>query len=163
MVTKIKDLIIANIGEQAIVRIEEEHLQPVLVINDSDLVKIALLLRDTEGYYFDFLSNISAVDYYPAHRFAMVYHLASIPYQTKLTLKVEIENDRQLDNLPEIPSVSAVWRTADWHEREAFDLMGIFFTGHPDLRRILLPDDWQGYPLRKDYEDAETYHGIAIK
>ncbi len=163
MITEIKDLITTHIGEQAIVRIEEEHLHPILVINDSDLVKIAFLLRDTEGYYFDFLSNISTLDYYPDHRFAVVYHLSSIPYQTQLTLKVEIENDRRLDNLPEIPSVSAVWRTADWHEREAFDLMGIFFTEHPDLRRILLPDDWQGYPLRKDYEDAETYHGIAIK
>ncbi|MBD1422827.1 NADH-quinone oxidoreductase subunit C [Sphingobacterium chuzhouense] len=163
MITEIKDLITTHIGEQAIVRIEEEHLHPILVINDSDLVKIAFLLRDTEGYYFDFLSNISTLDYYPDYRFAVVYHLSSIPYQTQLTLKVEIENDRRLDNLPEIPSVSAVWRTADWHEREAFDLMGIFFTEHPDLRRILLPDDWQGYPLRKDYEDAETYHGIAIK
>lgn len=163
MITEIKDLITTHIDEQAIVRIEEEHLQPILVVNGNDLVKVAFLLRDTEGYYFDFLSNISAVDYYPDNRFAAVYHLASIPYQAQLTLKVEVENERRLDNLPEIPSVSAVWRTADWHEREAFDLMGIFFTEHPDLRRILLPDDWQGYPLRKDYEDAETYHGIAIK
>src|SRR5690606_4745486 len=163
MITRVTDLIIKNIGEQAIVRIEEEHLQPILVIHIDNLVETAFLLRDTEGYYFDFLSNISAVDYYPEQKFSVVYHLASIPYQTQLTLKVEIENDRQPDNLPVVPSVSAVWRTADWHEREAFDLMGIFFNGHPDLRRILLPDDWQGYPLRKDYEDAETYHGIAIK
>jgi len=62
-----------------------------------------------------------------------------------------------------VPSVCSIWRTADWHEREAFDLMGIYFTGHPDLRRILLPDDWAGFPLRKDYEDAESYHGIMIK
>ncbi|NGM64346.1 NADH-quinone oxidoreductase subunit C [Sphingobacterium sp. SGR-19] len=163
MITKIRDLIVANIGEQAVVRIEEEHLQPILIVNAENLVEIAIFLRDTEGCYFDFLSNVSAVDYYPDNRFAVVYHLASIPYQTQFILKVEIENDRRLENLPAIPSVSAVWRTADWHEREAFDLMGIFFTGHPDLRRILLPDDWQGYPLRKDYEDAETYHGIAIK
>lgn len=163
MITKVKDLIIANIGEQAIVRVEEEHLQPILVLQAETLVEIAFLLRDTEGYYFDFLSNISAVDYHPDARFAVVYHLASIPYQAQLTLKVEVENDRRSDNLPEVPSVASVWRTAEWHEREAFDLMGLFFTGHPDLRRILLPDDWQGYPLRKDYEDAETYHGIAIK
>ncbi|TYR36634.1 NADH-quinone oxidoreductase subunit C [Sphingobacterium phlebotomi] len=163
MITKIKDLIIAGIGEQAVVRIEEDHLQPILIVNADSLLEIALFLRDTEECYFDFLSNISAVDFHPDNRFAIVYHLASIPYQTQLVLKVEIENDRRFDNLPEIPSVSTVWRTADWHEREAFDLMGIFFTGHPDLRRILLPDDWQGYPLRKDYEDAETYHGIAIK
>ncbi|MBD1432100.1 NADH-quinone oxidoreductase subunit C [Sphingobacterium sp. DN00404] len=163
MINRVTDLIINNIGEQAIVRIEEENLQPILVIHIDNLVETAFLLRDTEGYYFDFLSNISAVDYHPEQRFGVVYHLASIPYQTQLTLKVEIENDRRFDNLPEVPSVATVWRTADWHEREAFDLMGIFFTGHPDLRRILLPDDWQGYPLRKDYEDAETYHGIAIK
>lgn len=163
MITKIKDLITARVGEHTIVRIEDEHLQPALVVLADHLVEIASLLRDTEGCYFDFLSNISAVDYYPEQRFAVVYHLASIPNQTQLTLKVEIENDRQPDNLPEVPSVSTIWRTADWHEREAFDLMGIFFTGHPDLRRILLPDDWQGYPLRKDYEDAETYHGITIK
>lgn len=163
MITKVKDLIIANIGEQAIVRVEEEHLQPILVLRAENLVEIAFLLRDTAEYYFDFLSNISAVDYHPDARFAVVYHLASIPYQTQLTLKVEVENDRRLDNLPEVPSVASVWRTAEWHEREAFDLIGVFFTGHPDLRRILLPDDWQGYPLRKDYEDAETYHGIAIK
>lgn len=153
-----------RIGEEAVVRVEEgEHIQPILIVEADKLVEIARLLRDTEGYYFDFLSNISAVDAYPENKFAVVYHLASIPYQTQLTLKVEIENDRQPDNLPEVPSVAAIWRTADWHEREAFDLMGIFFTGHPDLRRILLPDDWQGYPLRKDYEDAETYHGIVIK
>lgn len=163
MITKIKNLITAHVGEHAIVRLEDEHLQPTLVVNIEHLVEIASLLRDTEGFYFDFLSNISAVDYYPEQRFTVVYHLASIPYQTQIVLKVDVENNRLADNLPEVPSVSTVWRTADWHEREAFDLMGIFFTGHPDLRRILLPDDWEGYPLRKDYEDAETYHGIAIK
>ena len=163
MIAKVKELIIQHFGEQAIVRLEEQHLQPILVITADKLQEISLLLRDTEGFYFDFLSNISAVDYHPEALFAVVYHLASIPYQTQLTLKVELPNDRGADNLPELASVSSIWRTAEWHEREAFDLMGIFFTGHPDLRRILLPDDWQGYPLRKDYEDAETYHGIAIK
>src|SRR5690606_12399233 len=123
MITQIKEFIISRIGEEAIVRVEEEHLQPILVVHTDKLIDIALLLRDTEGYYFDFLSNISAVDYHPEQRFAVVYHLASIPYQTQLTLKVEFENDRRPDNLPEVPSVSSVWRTADWHEREAFDLM----------------------------------------
>lgn len=153
----------AKFGSEIILRLENEGLQPIAVVEAKHLVEICFFLRDTEGCYFDFLSNISAVDYHPEPKFAVVYHLASIPYQTQLTLKVELENDRQADNLPTLPSVASVWRTADWHEREAFDLMGIFFTEHPDLRRILLPDDWQGYPLRKDYADPETYHGIPIK
>jgi NADH-quinone oxidoreductase subunit C len=61
---------------------------------------------------------------------------------------------------PKVPTVSHIWRTAEWHEREAFDLMGVEFVGHPDLRRILLPDDWEGHPLRKDYKNAETYQGL---
>ncbi|MFD1770909.1 NADH-quinone oxidoreductase subunit C [Sphingobacterium suaedae] len=163
MIAKIEELITSTIGPEAIVRIEEHPLEPILVVQARKLLKIAQFLRDTEGLYFDFLSNISAVDYFPEDKFTVVYHIASLPYQTRLTLKVELIQDRRSELLPEVESVSTVWRTAEWHEREAFDLMGIFFTGHPDLRRILLPDDWQGYPLRKDYEDAASYHGISIK
>ena len=65
--------------------------------------------------------------------------------------------------LPNVPSLSGVWRTADWHEREAFDLVGIRFTDHPDLRRILLPTDWTGHPLRRDYQEPDRYHGISTK
>ena len=150
-------------GVKAVERIETQHLQSILVIGVDFLHDVCLYLRDTEGLYFDFLSNISAVDYYPEAKFELVYHLTSIPYQSQLVLKVELFNDRKLNQLPQVPSVSGVWRTADWHEREAFDLMGVFFENHPDLRRILLPDDWEGYPLRKDYMDPESYHGIAIK
>ena len=142
----------------------EEAKQDTIIVDSSILVPLCQYLRDSPSYYFDFLSNITAVDYHPANRFAVVYHLASLPYQTLLTIRVELDLvNREADNLPEVPSVCSVWRTADWHEREAFDLMGIFFTGHPDLRRILLPDDWEGFPLRKDYEDPESYHGISVK
>lgn len=138
--------------------------QSTILVDVEILVPLCQYLRDSPAYYFDFLSNITAIDYYPANKFAVVYNLASLPYQQQLTIRVELAlEDRNHNNLPEIPSVSTVWRTADWHEREAFDLMGIYFTGHPDLRRILLPDDWEGFPLRKDYEDAESYHGIPIK
>ncbi|MGN0003637.1 MAG: NADH-quinone oxidoreductase subunit C [Sphingobacterium composti] len=138
--------------------------QATLIVSSSILVELSKYLRDSSAYYYDFLANITAVDYYPENRFALVYNLTSLPYQTQLTIRVELPvTNREENNLPEVPSVSSIWRTADWHEREAYDLMGIYFTDHPDLRRILLPDDWEGFPLRKDYEDAEYYHGIPIK
>ncbi|WP_262248274.1 NADH-quinone oxidoreductase subunit C [Parapedobacter soli] len=164
IITRVQELLVAAFGNQAIVAIEESGLQAALVVASEALPEVCLYLRDHEETYFDFLSCISAVDNgVESGSFTVVYHLASIPHQHQLTLKTTIENDRTLDNLPVVPTVSGVWRTADWHEREAFDLMGIYFDGHPDLRRILLPDDWEGYPLRKDYEEAEAYHGIPIK
>ena len=163
MIEKIVEDIKNTFGEDCLVRYENAGLQPVLSVNSNYLVQLCAWLRDHPHYHFDFLSNITAVDYYPEPRFAVVYNLASLPFQYQLTLRVELDNGRSPDHLPELPSVSSVWRTADWHEREAFDLMGVFFTGHPDLRRILMPDDWQGFPLRKDYEDPEEYHGIPIK
>lgn len=163
LIIRVKTLLAAQFGDEA-ATIELSGLQPALVVEPLLLRQVCLFLRDHVDTYFDFLSCISAVDDgVPAGTFTVVYHLASIPYNYQLTLKVIVPNDRRLDNLPSVPSVSSVWRTADWHEREAFDLMGIYFEGHPDLRRILLPEDWVGYPLRKDYEDAEMYHGIPIK
>jgi len=161
---RVQELLAIAFDNQAVATVEQSGLQPALVIRREKLAAVCLFLRDHEETYFDFLSCISAVDNgVEAGSFSVVYHLASIPHQHQLTLKVTVENDRRLDNLPVVPTLSGVWRTADWHEREAFDLMGIYFDGHPDLRRILLPEDWEGYPLRKDYEEAETYHGIAIK
>ncbi len=160
----IKQLISTQLGPDVVVGEETGGLQPALVLAADRLPEACLLLRDHPDTYFDFLSSISAVDCGSEQRaFWVVYHLASIPHKRQLTLKVNVGEGRSLDDLPEVPSVSAVWRTAEWHEREAFDLMGIFFEGHPDLRRILLPDDWQGYPLRKDYEEAAYYQGILIK
>lgn len=160
----IKQLISSQIRPECIVAEKIDCLQPALVLNPQWLTEVCLLLRDHPDTYFDFLSSISAVDYGEQDNpFWVVYHLASIPYQRQLTLKVNIESGRSLEQLPAVPSVSQVWRTAEWHEREAFDLMGIFFEGHPDLRRILLPEDWEGYPLRKDYREAEYYQGISIK
>ena len=93
------------------------------------------------------LSAVTAVDRYPAEpRFEIVYHLHSIDRNERLRLKCRIGGEK-----PEIESVTSVWRSADWYEREVFDLFGVVFTGHPDLRRIMLPDDWEGHPLRKDY------------
>ncbi len=151
-----------HVNPEAVLSRQENGLQPALYINPSYLKEVCLFLRDTEGYYFDFLADLAAVDYFPEPYFEVVYHLTSMPYQKQLVLKVKLDNERQADDLPSLSSVSDIWRTADWHEREAFDLMGIYFEGHPDLRRILMPDDWEGYPLRKDYQDPEYYHGITV-
>ena len=160
---EIKQLLADKFGDDIIVGEEADGLQPALLISPDRIISVCLELRDNANTYFDFLSNLTGVDYgVEAGRFGVVYHLASIPYQTQLTLKVSVENSRDLNDLPSFPSVTSVYRTADWHEREAYDLVGIFFEGHPDLRRILLPDDWEGFPLRKDYKTAEFYKGIKI-
>ena len=160
---EIKLLLIEKFGAEVIVGEETTGLQSALLIAPNLITEVCLELRDNPKTYFDFLSSITGVDYgVEAGRFGVVYHLASIPYQTQLTLKISTENDRNPDNLPTFPSITSVYRTADWHERETYDLFGIFFENHPDLRRILLPDDWEGFPLRKDYKAAEYYKGIKV-
>jgi NADH-quinone oxidoreductase subunit C len=161
---EIKLLLTEKFGPGVIVGEETTGLQPALLIAPNQIAEVCLELRNNPNTYFDFLSSITGVDYgVEAGRFGVVYHLASIPYQTQLTLKISTENDRSLDNLPTFPSITSVYRTADWHERETYDLLGIFFENHPDLRRILLPDDWEGFPLRKDYKAAEYYKGIKVE
>jgi len=160
---EIKELLIAKFGTDILQGEENSGLQSALIIDPSRIAEVCLELRDNEHTYFDFLSSISGVDYgIEENKFGLVYHLSSIPYKNQLTLKVFIANNRDENTLPSFPSVSHIWRTADWHEREAYDLVGIFFENHPDLRRILLPDDWEGFPLRKDYKTAEYYKGIKI-
>jgi NADH-quinone oxidoreductase subunit C len=162
-IAEIKSLLIEKFGDGVVVGEETTGLQPALLIEPNRIVDVCLELRDNPQTYFDFLSCLSGVDYgVEAGRFGVVYHLASIPYQTQLTLKISKEHGRDIEDLPSFPTISSVYRAADWHEREAFDMEGIFFEGHPDLRRILLPDDWDGYPLRKDYKTAEFYKGIKI-
>jgi NADH-quinone oxidoreductase subunit C len=159
----IKLLLTEKFGGEVIIGEERTGMQPALLIAPNSIMEVCLELRDNPKTYFDFLSCLSGIDYgIDAGTFGVVYHLASIPYNLRLTLKVSKANDRNEEELPSFPSVVSVYRTADWHEREAYDLVGIFFEGHPDLRRILLPDDWEGYPLRKDYKTAEYYKGIKI-
>ena len=159
----IKKLLTDKFGDAVVAGEELAGLQPALLIDPSRIVEVCLELRDNPATYFDFLSCLSGVDYgLDEGRFGVVYHLASIPYKTQLTLKISCLHGRENSDLPHFKSVSSVYRTADWHEREAYELTGIFFEGHPDLRRLLLPDDWEGYPLRKDYKTAEYYKGIKI-
>jgi len=105
------------------------------------------LLRDNPDYPFNYLSDITCVDWYPSEpRFEIVYHLLSIPKKDRVRLKVRLDGAS-----PVIESLTSVWAGANYFEREIFDLFGVRFTGHPYLRRLLMPEDWEGYPLRKDY------------
>jgi len=129
------------------------------VVDAKSIAKICTFLKNEPDLRFTSLMCLSSVD--PAEQdgehLRIVYHLHSMEHKHKITLEVAV-----LKNNPVVPSVSAVWRTADWHEREAYDLMGIRFTGHPDFRRILCPDDWKGHPLRKDYIVEQFYNNVPI-
>ena len=151
-------------GMEAVLGQDEQCYPHAFLIAPDAIALVCKELQQWEKTYFDQLSCITGLDNGPeAATLEVVYNLYSIPYDLHLTLKVVLpRNNNKAESLPEVPTVSHIWRTADWHEREAYDLVGIHFTGHPDLRRILLPTDWEGYPLRKDYEEQDYYHGIKV-
>jgi NADH-quinone oxidoreductase subunit C len=129
----------------AILEAIEDRKQAILTVECARLAEVALHLRDEEK--FDLLSDLTAVDWPKREkRFDIVLNLYSFPKNERLRVKARAADGEH------VPSVVRVWPTANWLEREAFDMFGIVFAGHPDLRRILLPDGWQGYPLRKDYD-----------
>lgn len=140
-----------------IIEFNGEALDPYAVIEPGAIRGVAQFLHAEPDLYFDHLMCLSGVDYGPDKNLGVVYHLNSLKHLHRFCLKVEVPRDD-----PRVPSVESVWRTADWHERECYDLFGIVFEDHPDLRRILLPDDWEGWPLRKDYVVQEFYHGIRV-
>ncbi len=128
-------------------------------IDAADLTAVSLDLHDNPAVFFDMLSCISVVDNGPeAGTLDVVYNLYSIPFNHHLSLKVTVPRENS-----EIDSVQHIWKTANWHEREAWDMFGLKFRGHPDLRRILLPADWEGHPLRKDYKQQEYYRGVRVE
>jgi NADH-quinone oxidoreductase subunit C len=132
---------------RAIAEVIESKGETTIVVPADELLRICEYLATDPSLLFSFLSDISAVDRFPLEpRFEVNYHLVSLEMQARLRLKVRLPG-----NEPVVTSVTPVWPTANWHERETFDLFGIRFDGHPDLRRILMPDEWEGYPLRKDY------------
>ena len=158
---EIKNLLIQKFGDQVVLQ-ELAGRQPQLLVAASEIVDVCSFLKNNPDTFFDLLSCITALDNSPtASTLDIIYHFYSIPHEHHLIIKITI--DRGNENLqPNVDSVSSVYRTADWHEREAFDFFGIEFNNHPDLRRILLPTDWEGYPLRKDYTAQKYYHGIEV-
>jgi NADH-quinone oxidoreductase subunit C len=168
---------IASLLEQRFAeRIKAKKLDvadPYVVVEPADLVAVCRCLRDEPRLRFELLNCISGVDYLepdakkaPKAGFEphleVVYHLSSFTNRHRFVVKLILPRwrDNKPGVLPEVPSLTSLWPAADWHEREVYDLSGVWFTGHPDLRRILLSEDWVGYPLRKDYEFPLEYHGI---
>lgn len=127
---------------------ERDHDLPTLTIRNSDWFACAKLLKSHNELNLNYLRNVSGVD--QETHLEVVYYLLSL--STKEEYCIKVKTDREAAS---IPSVTPVWQTANWNEREIFDLLGIDFPGHPDLRRIMMPDDWVGYPLRKDYESID--------
>jgi len=150
-----------------------QALDPWVEVAPDAIAEVCMFLRDEKDLRFNFLNCISGVDFFEGDpkkaakvewkpHTEVVYHLWSLVHKHSLVLKVILprwKND-VVGEVPELPSVVDVWPTADWHEREVYDLSGIRFIGHPNLARILCPEDWVGHPLRKDYEMPLEYHGI---
>jgi NADH-quinone oxidoreductase subunit C len=148
-------------------------VEPIINVEPLLIKKVGEFLRESEELIFDSLMNLSGVDDANGEKIkeedesetikggtlSVYYHLHSMKYNHKVTLRVSAPREN-----PEVESVENVWKTANWHEREAYDMVGIKFLNHPDLIRILLPYDWEegSHPLRKDYKDPEFYNGMKV-
>ena len=131
---------------------------PSVHVVPTAIAEVSEYLSQTERLAFDSLMCLSGADLNAKEEnLYVVYHLYSMKHRHSVVLKTAVPKTE-----PHLSTVSHIWRTADWHEREAYDLYGILFNGHTDLRRILLPDDWDGYPLRKDYTEPEFYRGMRV-
>jgi NADH-quinone oxidoreductase subunit C len=153
-----------------------DAVDPWIEIACGGLLEVCRFLRDEPDLRFNMLHVVSGVDFLQTDpklaaksewqpHIEVVYHLSSLVHRHRIVLKVSLprwKGDVE-GQLPELVSVSGIWSTANWHEREVYDLMGIRFLGHPELRRILCPEDWVGHPLRKDYQQPAEYHGIQAR
>jgi NADH-quinone oxidoreductase subunit C len=132
--------------------------EPYLRVDGSSIVEVCRFLRDRGGMDFEVLSDLTALDWPKEEKIQVVYHLFSYTHNHQIVLKVDLPRDN-----PKIATAESVWKVANWFEREVYDLFGVIFEGHSDLRRIMLPEDWMGYPLRKDYVEQEEYDGISTQ
>jgi len=151
--TKLKD----KFGD-VILLLQDAVVDSHILVSPEGISDVARYLAEDETLVFDSLMCLSGVDLgVNESDFEVVYHLFSMTHRHRIVLKAVLPKDNS-----HIPTVEDVWKTATWHERETYDLYGIVFEGHTDLRRILMPDDWEGHPLRKDYKDPEFYRGMRV-
>jgi len=170
---EIFDILKVKFGNSIIELKKDLPVEPFISVNPFEIDKVSYFLRNNEELQFDSLMNLSGVDDANGQSvndeegglkiiggtLSVYYHIESTKLKHKLCLKVSVPRES-----PEVASVYYVWRHADWHEREAYDLVGIKFLNHPDLRRILMPYDWEAgsHPLRKDYKNPEFYQGMKV-
>jgi NADH-quinone oxidoreductase subunit C len=155
----IHEKLVARFGER-ILSVDLEAASPFAVVATEAVAEVAAFCKEDADLAFDNLMCLSGVDY-PGEdppRMEVVYHLLSYTHHHTFALKAHVGREN-----PAVPTVEGIWGVANFHERECWDMFGIVFTGHSDMRRILLPDDWEGYPLRKDWEDPEYYNGMHVK
>lgn len=145
----------AEFGEDILSLTEEGISDAFITVKSENILDIMLFLRDETDLLFNYLSCLSGVD--TKDNLQVVYNLYSVNHKHEIVIKVDLPKDN-----PKLHTVEKVWLSADWHERETFDMYGIVFEGHHNLIRILSPYDWEGHPLRKDYKEPEFYHGIKV-
>ena len=141
---------------EAVGALSETKGDRFVVVKGEKIVEVCRFLKSTVGLEFDYCQDITAIDWPARKVIEVVYHVYSLVHRHGLVVKVETDRDK-----PTIGTGEGVWKAATWLEREIYDLFGVNFEGHSDLRRILMPDDWVGHPLRKDYQEAGGYHGIG--
>ncbi len=135
--------------------VESDSENKIIRLTPENMLDVCGHLFDDPSLLFDYLLCITSMDN-QENGLELAYNLYSYKNRHYLELRIVIQDNKA------VPSVESIWKTADWHEREAYDMMGIEFSGHPNLTRILLPEDWEGFPLRKDYEESDYYHGMPI-
>lgn len=138
--------------------LDDECMDPFFKVHAAGLKQLLRALRDDAALKFDVLSDLTAVDLPKEDIIQVVYHLYSYGSRQQIVVKVDLDREA-----PRVATVEDTWKVANWFEREVFDLFGVVFEGHSDLRRILLPEDWVGYPLRKDFVEQEEYDGISTE
>ncbi len=153
---EIFDHLKSKFGEAVIEFKDDKPVDSYIIVSADKIDELSYYLRDFEDFQFDSLSCLSGIDYGDG-KLGVTYHLFSYAKRHKVVLKVIVPAD-----IPDVKTVSEVWQTANWHEREAYDMIGIKFEGHKDLRRILLEEDWEGHPLRKDFQVPEFFHGMRV-
>ena len=153
MSNKIFDIIFKEFKE-VVEYSDESHC--IFIKDYTKWDKIAAYIIQNNNLKFDYLMCLSGYDLGESIRFGVAYNFYSTSLKHYIEFRIEIDAEAQ------IPSIAEIWKTANWHEREVYDLFGITFSNHPELKRILLPEDWEGHPLRKDYKTPEYYNGMPV-